>query len=210
MKKTILSIFITFMSIQLSPIMGVCDIEVRAACLIPTDNHFRSVYGNTVCDWEFEVSTPLENFLDCTSCWAENINLTQWYGWANFSYYTKNGHFTYLKEETNALNWTLNFGVKRYFCCGSTFLPYFGLGVGVAHVRFSDHSFYVRQNINLWGFSLLAKSGVEVQLAYNLFLDFFLDYSYNRFSKPHAIQGISTRGVNTGGFKIGLGIGYRI
>lgn len=170
------------------------DFEVRAACLIPQENRYRHVYGKSIMDWEMEMSTPI---------------CKDFAGWTNLSYYTKKGHFTYLKESTSVINWALNLGVKGYFCRSGCFSPYLGCGLGPAYVRFRDNSFYVKQKINLWGVALLAKSGIEMEIDCNFFLDVFVDYSFNTFSKPHAMKGITTNGTNTGGVKMGMGLGYR-
>ena len=88
------------------------------------------------------------------------------------------------------------------------FRPYLGFGIGFAHVRFHDQSPFVRARTNRWGFAILAKSGLRYDVTCNFFLDFFLDYAYNHFDFP-CVRGVSIRNVNTGGVKIGLGLGYQ-
>lgn len=182
--------------------MQAWDIEGRVAYFLPQDHRMRSIYSNKgFAEYELETSTPLASLVDCAPC--------NWDGFANLSFYRKNGRSSCLNDRTRVTNWTLNFGVKRYFDVCGCFKPYLGLGAGAAYVRFHDYSSFVKRHNNKWGFAILAKSGVKYDVTCNLFLDLFLDYSYAWFNFYHSRSCVAVRNTNTGGLKCGLGLGYQ-
>lgn len=231
MKKSI-SLLILFLGCVTS-VWGL-DVEVRVAGLIPQDKNIRSVYHSAMyVEYELEASIPLQCIMSCHPTLCHLRNWSDWFAWGNLSYYNKHGRShgktistvdpcvlqgldaatigalnnngvsnRCFEESSEISNWTLNVGLKYIFCREYCFQPYLGFGLGAAYVRFRDHSIYVKQEIHQCGISLLAKSGVEYALMCNLFLDFFADYSFNWLKH-------CSRDFNTGGFKIGLGLGYR-
>jgi hypothetical protein len=207
MKKTL--VFTMLLWVQLTTLQGVAVIG-RAACEFPQMDTFRSVYGNSgIVNGELEASIPLQDFLSPDSDLFKWSELPLWSCWGNLSYFTKCGQFTYLKETTQVTNWSLNFGLKRYFYDECDIRPYYGFGIGAAHARFEEHSIYVREEINMWGFAFLAKLGVEYEFYPSVFLDLFIDYSYNGFGRLRSKHGVGTRNTNTGGIKAGAGLGWR-
>lgn len=178
------------------------EIEARAAYFYPQEKRIRDLYGkNGFANYQIEAAMPFDYLNDCyCSC--------DWDLFTNVGYYEKSGHTSCLNSRTTVNNWTINFGVKRYFDMCECFRPYLGLGIGAAYVKFHDRSDFVRQHTNEWGFALLAKSGIIYDITCNFFLDAFIDYSYEwyDFKKKSCV---STKNVNTGGLKTGLGLGYR-
>ncbi|MCE2983913.1 MAG: hypothetical protein LW832_10165 [Parachlamydia sp.] len=193
---------ILFFSLSILPLYG-WDLEVRSAGLRLQSDHFRKVYSNKIGEYQIEFACPLKAFFEC--CDLEELE--QWAGWVNLSSFSKEGHFTYLHEKTKVRHWALNCGVKRYFCGNGCMHPYAGFGIGAVHARFDDHSRFVKQEIKLWGLAFLVKYGIEFNLPSCFYLDIFTDYAYSYMTKPHAKQGTTTRGIQTGGFKFGLGLG---
>lgn len=200
------------------------DIEGRVAYFLPQNHHIKSIYGSHgIPEYEVEVSQPLNSLFAVypfNSLFCMDPCNQSWTMFGNFSYFQKCGHSRrcgdstfsdFRRNSTKMNNWALNFGVKRYFdnCFISCLRPYLGLGIGFAHVKFNDHSRYVNQHIHRYGFALLAKFGFEYDITCNLYLDFFADYASNWFSAPRSKRCNATNRVNTGGFKTGLGIGYR-
>jgi len=175
------------------------DVEARVAYFYPANDRMRDVYGKEGwAEYEIEASTPLTFNCDCTN----------WDAFFNASYFYKRGHSTCLHDRTTVNNWAFNFGVKRYFDTCWCFRPYLGLGVGFAHVRFHDESPFVTNKINRWGVAVLAKSGIRYDISCNFFADLFLDYAYTgyRFCSGGCRSG---NDVDTGGVKVGLGLGYQ-
>ncbi len=220
MKKIIL--FLAIFIGQLAS-MQALTVEGRVGYIYPQNKHIRDTYGKSgYLEYEVELGSSLNSCLSCCNkemeC-GDNIAL-----WANWSYYSKKGRSSCLRNRIHMQNWAANFGAKYYFdlqncalnncffdlgsCFCDQLYPYLGFGLGVGHVRFSDHGPDVKSH-NKLGFSLLAKSGVEYRFGCNLFLDFFLDYAYNHFSKNHSHRCISSREINTGGLKTGIGLGFR-
>ena len=105
--------------------------------------------------------------------------------------------------------WTL--GVKYYpFCNYQCFSPYLGIGAGLAYIHYKDDSFYVRRNTDLFGGALLVKSGVEMALKNCYFLDAFCDYSWHKFERNSHKKHTKVHNPQTGGIKVGLGIGKKL
>lgn len=178
------------------------DIQARVAYFVPQDNRVRHIYGkNGFAEYELEASMPMMCCCECACNWDY---------WTNLSFYEKKGHTNCFHDRTKITNWTWNFGVKYYFDIWECVRPYLGVGVGAAHVRFHDESPFVRNHVKRWGAAFLGKAGLKYDLTCNLFLDIFADYAYNWFNFHHNHRsGVEKRNVNTGGWKLGLGVGYQ-
>lgn len=197
MKKLI---FLTLCLLSQMASLQAFDIEGRVAYFYPLDNRMRDVYGkNGWAEYEIEVSSPLNLCCDCSCDWDMFFNT---------SYFFEKGRSTCLRDHTNVSNVAFNFGIKRYFDFCSSFRPYFGLGVGFAHVHFHDDSPFVKNNINRWGLAVLVKSGIRYDFTCNLFADLFFDYAYNRYEFKKSCCCVSRNDIDTGGLKVGLGLGY--
>jgi opacity protein-like surface antigen len=198
--KRILLLLLVFIS-QMSCLKAF-DIQGRVAYFLPQDSRMRDIYGkNGFAEYEIEASTPLSSIYACSPC--------NWDAFANLSFYQQRGHSSCLNDRTRVQNWALNFGVKRYFENCWCFRPYLGVGAGAVHARFNDHSDFVSRHTNRWGITILAKSGIRYDITCNLFLDLFADYSYSWFNVPSRVSCVSVRNVNTGGLKLGCGLGYQ-
>lgn len=180
------------------------DIQGRAAYLFPQDDRMRQIYGHGWWDYELQVDVPLK---DC--CGAPSY-LCGVSGWCNLSFYEKKGHTHCLRHHTNINSWAMNFGVSKFFDCGWCLKPYLGIGIGAGHAQFHDKSPYVHRDISRWGFSALAKSGVQYEMNCNWFIDLFADYAYNHIGSKKPRHGTRTHKVNVGGGKLGIGIGYHL
>ncbi len=197
MNKILLFFFLALCQIATSEAF---EVEARVAYFYPQDKRIRDLYGkNGFANYQIEAAMPLDCCCDCACNWDIFTNL---------GFYEKSGRTSCLDSKTKVTNWTLNFGVKRFFDMCECFRPYLGLGAGAAHVKFHDQSEFVRQHTNRWGVALLVKSGVIYDITCNFFLDAFVDYSYEWYNF-HSRSGVTVRNVNTGGLKTGLGLGYR-
>lgn len=191
MKKTLLlSVFL----IHFIPATHAFDLELRAACLYPQEPRIRQIYGNEgFPEGELEMAGPVIN--------------KHWAAWGNLSYYRKNGHSSCLHDKTHLSNWTLTSGLKYFICLSDPLSPYVGLGAGIDYAHFNNHSSYI-QSVNQWGIAAVAKSGLMVKLTELLFLDLFVDYSYNWLRTKRSRHCVSSRNINTGGLKGGVGLGF--
>ncbi|MBA2728938.1 MAG: hypothetical protein H0U49_12295 [Parachlamydiaceae bacterium] len=207
MKKILL--FVALLLGQVATAHGF-DVAARIAYFQPQDHRIRGIYGHHgYPEYELEANCPIDSIYNCC---GYDCGPT-WAGWGNFSIYHKKGHSSgCIKNSSEITSWALNFGIKGYLgaCCfPESFRPYLGFGVGYAHVDFHDHSPYVNKHIDRSGIAILAKSGIEYDITCDIFLDFFVDYASNWFNSPHTSRCCnSTRRFNTGGVKLGLGLGY--
>ena len=115
-------------------------------------------------------------------------------------------HAPLRKGTLKSRNVAATLGALYEFEAYSRVHPYLGLGLGAAYVHFHNQSSHVKRSVNRWGVAFLAKSGVKFDVTGNFFLDLFVDYSYYLFNFK---KGHCRNNVNTGGFLIGGGIGYR-
>lgn len=195
--------FLLFALVVLTQIVSLqaYDVEARVAYFIPEDNRLRHIYGNNgFAEYELEASMPL---CCCCECACD------WDAFANLAYYDKKGRVSScVPAKSEVTHWAFNVGVKRYFDICEIVRPYLGLGAGFAHVRFHDKSPFVRQHRDKWGVATLIKSGIKYDVTCNIFLDLFVDYTYHFFNF-NRYSCSNVRSVNTGGFKIGLGLGYQ-
>lgn len=186
------------------------ELEGRFAWFLPQSSHIQRVYGRHGCpEYELEASMAFTGVPKCECSSHERKCEPHWIGWANWSIYEQSGHSTCLKNSSHMINNAVNFGAKYYFFHMHGFRPYLGFGIGFAHVRFSDHSRYVRRHVDKWGPSLLVKSGIECDLSCHWYADVFVDYGSNWFSAPRSPRCVKTHDINTGGGKFGFGLGYR-
>jgi hypothetical protein len=185
---------------QLASLQAI-EIQGRVAYFYPLDDRMRKVYDKSGwAEYEIEVAAPLNLCCDCSRDWDVFFNT---------SYYFKKGKSTCLHNHTDVSNWAFNFGVKRYFDLCSCLRPYAGLGLGFAHVHFHDRSPFVKNKIDKCGFAFLVKSGVRYDINCNLFADVFFDYAFNYFDFRKNRSCVSRNSIDTGGLKVGLGLGYQ-
>lgn len=196
MKKILCALLFVFSGVV--SLQGI-EVEARVAAFFPEDHRMGQVYDKVFPEYEIELSAPLNCCCDCSCNWDYFFNV---------SYYHQNGHSSCLKDKTTVDNWAFNLGVKHYFDICECFRPYLGLGAGPVNVKFHDQSPYVRKHTDKWGAAVLVKSGVIYDISCNIFLDAFFDYTYHWFHFNRSSD-LYVRTVNTGGFKLGAGIGYR-
>jgi len=185
------------------------DIEGRVAYFYPQNKDLRKFYGRDGwAEYQLVVATPLN--LCCLDC--------NWAVWADFGYFERKGHSRTdcVGEEhhgTRLRHYDFNVGILRYFplCdCGWDHLrPYLGVGGGAARAQFHDKSEFFHQHVKRWGASVVVRSGIQYEILCNVFLDGFVDYTWNHFSKQHSSDCIETKSFTTGGLQVGLGLGYR-
>ena len=192
MKKVLL---LSAFFLPLLPEAHAFDIEFRSAYFNPQDHHIRKIYGNHgLAEFEIEL--------------ADRVINDRWAAWGNVSYYRKHGKSTCLHNKTHVSNWAMTSGLKYYLCKSDPLSPYIGFGAGVDYVHFNNHSSHVH-SVNQWGIATLAKSGVECKLTDLLFIDLFVDYSYNWLRTKRSRHCVDSWNINTGGFKAGAGLGFR-
>lgn len=177
------------------------DVEFRAAYFLPQDNHFRKVYQDGWADYQIEATYH-----------SLDLCCIEFDPWINFSYYQAKGKSTCLDYRSRVRSGSLTVGAKKTLCLDGldNLSPYLGLGVGADYKTFNDRSPYLHGHLVKWCPTVIAKSGVLVNIPCScLFLDFFLDYSWTYVCGKHCKDGIRERSFNAGGLFAGAGIGYR-
>lgn len=168
------------------------DIEARAAWLVPKSHTLRNTYGKGIPEYGVELGIPLNRCMTVFS---------------NASYYEASGHSS-LNHRTNVENWALTFGAKYYSEPWYQLRPYAGLGLGGAHIKFLDHSPFVKGHKERFGWAFIAKVGTEICFSRYFYVDLFADYSIYSYSFKSK-SGISGHQLNAGGLKTGAALCIR-
>ena len=171
-------------------------LEFKAAAFIPTNDCVKDIYGHVGALYGPEITIQL--------CDESN-----WYGFASADFLSKNGHSIGLCTPTKMSIIPLGFGLKYFvpFCYGDF---YVGLGFQPLHLKTINCSPNVPQTISKWGVGGIAKLGTYFNLPHNLFIDFFVDYSFVNVDCSTCLLGVVTpMKVSMNGAIIGLGLGYR-
>ncbi len=163
------------------------DVEIRSAYVYPTKNLVRKIYRGARFDVEAELSKQL---------------IDRWSAWCNFTYFNKRGHSLGVPEPTTLTLYPLSFGLK-YVCPVSCCVDvYAGAGFNYTWMRLFNDSDFVEKHVRKARFGATFKSGIYKNITENLFLDAFVDYLYI----PMHLTNVD----NVGGFRIGLGLGWRL
>lgn len=174
-------------------------LEFKGAYFHPASSCFKAIYGSNTALFGPEVTFSL-----CSN--------SHWYGFASVDYMSKTGHSIGLCNATKVSLLPLALGVK-YFISHCRYDFYLGLGFQPTRLRTVNCSPSVVQHTAAWGYGGIAKAGVYVDIPCDFFIDFFVDYSFVRFSCPKICQPedgvILPRKTNLSGVIIGAGLGYR-
>lgn len=161
------------------------SIEIRGAAFIPTAELFRDIYGGAAGDVQVEVAVEPD---DCC------------YGlWVNADFAAKHGTSLGLKKSTEVKIVNLSFGARYLFdfdCCYRLAL---GFGPNIGHIRLENCTTCSPCKISKTSIGFVVKSDLYYDITECWFLDFFVDYRYQKMN--------FTDHVNVGGFIIGAGLG---
>lgn len=162
--------------------------ELRGGYFYPTSKDFREIYPRGGLEGEIEVS----------KIFREN-----WIAWGNVNYFEKDGRSIGFHNKTTIRMLPLSLGLKYQFHFCRSISPYLGLGLTYTLSNIQNHSEFVKKNVIKGAFGFVVKSGTFINLSENFLLDLFFDYYYQ---KIHFYQ---SHHVDLGGFRMGLGLGYR-
>ena len=162
--------------------------ELRGGYFYPTSEKFRDIYKSGCLEGEIEISkTCREN----------------WMGWGNVNYLQKNGRSIGFHNKTTLQMIPISLGCKYKFLMCNSLSPYLGAGLTYTIFEIKNDSDFVKKHVTKGGFGFVIKSGLHIDLSESFLLDLFSDYYYQE------IHFYTNRNINVGGFKIGMGFGYR-
>lgn len=160
--------------------------EVRSGLFFPK-HAVQEIYKKRGLEFELEGSRV---FGKQFSMW-QNVNGLRWHGKSIGE-----------RDKTTMQLYAASMGVNYTFPLHTYCNPYLGVGVSYAMIRLHDKSPFLKQRMHKYGWGGVAKSGLVCLIGPCLFLDLFLDYYYTKMT-------IETVTLNVGGFRSGLGIGWR-
>jgi outer membrane protein W len=160
--------------------------ELRAGAFIPFSKKLKSNYGSAWIEGEFETTYAFTPYL---------------LGWGNAGYFDKTGHSLKHHHRSHIQAIPFSAGLKFLFFTRH-FRPYAGIGPSYTLMHIRNYISTDRVYVNSFGF--VAKSGIYIDLPKHFLLDLFFDYYYTRMHAAHPYVTI-----NAGGFRTGLGLGYR-
>ncbi len=135
---------------------------------------------------------------------------SSWYGFASVDYYKQKGRFLSLCDSSTLRLVPLGLGIKYFVPCRTRADFYLGLGLQAAYLNKKSRNGCVTSKMKLWGFGGIAKSGVYIDLAHDLLLDLFIDYSFIRTKKNNFYGNkVTCSRTHVDGPIFGAGLGYR-
>lgn len=183
-KSIIFLVFLCFNSLHSSEWIA----ELRGGYFYPTSKKFREIYKSGGPEGEIEVSKTFR----------EN-----WIGWGNVNYFQKDGRSLGLHDKTTIHMIPLSLGLKYQFLFCNSISPYLGGGLTYTILNIKNDSEFVKKHVTKGGFGFVIKSGIYIDLSERFLLDIFADYYYQK------MHFYTKHNVDVGGFKMGMGLGYR-
>jgi hypothetical protein len=166
--------------------------ELRVGYFYPVSSVIREIYESGV---EGEIETAVRVY--------GRLHL-----FANGGFFTKEGRSLGFKNKTRINLFPLSLGLKYHF----TLLPvlefYLGAAPTYTWAYFHDYSPYVKEHVHKSAFGGVGKLGFIYTFWKMAFADFFFDYYYTRISGVHS-PGVTSTNRDIGGFRTGLGIGFK-
>ncbi|EFB42687.1 hypothetical protein pah_c004o241 [Parachlamydia acanthamoebae str. Hall's coccus] len=168
--------------------------EVRAAAFYPSSKKFRKIYHEWDADYQIEISKSI--------CYGFS-------GWVNGSWLTERGRSKGdIKNSSRISIVPISFGAKYSYQFASCWKAYAGVGACYTFLRMKDHSPFVDNHLHKQSWGGVAKTGIQFYWKC-LFFDLFADYLYQPFHFSNTSK-VKRDNVNVGGYKLGLGIGFRL
>lgn len=161
-------------------------LKARLAAFYPTEDRYRHVYGSSMASYQLEATTKYNECYDI---------------WANVDWLNKNGKSNQLRYFTTIKVTNLSFGISIPYKISDKFSAYAGIGAAIGHVYIHNRFTSAHRNEKKFAGGLALKSGLIYEVTCRVFLELFLDYTY----QPVQFR----RTVDIGGIKTGFGIGSR-
>lgn len=188
MKKVIISGLFFLFLLSLTPQSVFCgsSIEVRTAAFFHTSKRFRNIYGDVGGSYQLEGATNIYNCID---------------GWANLDWSIQDGESIGFRNFTRVNITNLSLGIKIPYSLCERLTVYGGIGPSFSIIWLRNNSHFHHKHASKFAFGGVLKFGIIYCISTNVFLDLFADYLYQPvYFEKH---------VDIGGFKTGLGAGYK-
>ncbi len=161
------------------------SLKYRTAGFFPVNHRVKHIYEEAIPNYQLEFSQSI----------SSNIAL-----WANTDLFHNYGRVNHCgTSKIHAVNFSL--GPKLLYSFSHHINLYVGIGPSIARIYVRNGSRCGNHHEHRWALGGILKSGLEVSVYRNLFLDIFADYLYQPVHFHET--------VDMGGLKIGLGLGAR-
>lgn len=189
MNKRILQYILSVL--VLSPLLLFAEInnlnlEVRTAAFVPSSDRFREIYCHVGAEYQFEGSFRY-------GCWDI---------WENIGWFSKRGEPVGCHGSTRVSIANLSLGIKYPYTFCNCICAYVGIGPILSRVWIKNNAHCSHEKKSRVSIGAVLKSGVNYFITERLFVDLFIDYSY----QPVHLR----KWVDVGGLKTGIGIGARL
>lgn len=169
-------------------------LEGRVAGFHPSESRYRRIYGSWIADYQIELGKEF-----CCN----------WEFWINGSYTHKKGRSIGLHDCTTIRHYPIALGLSYQTCFCNCWSAYAGLGASFGTLRIHDCSPFVHKHTRKGSVGCLAKLGVKYEINTCMFVDLFADYLYQPY-RFHSDSLVERNSINAGGWKLGVGIGFKI
>ncbi len=189
MNKIVFTLLFVLLWLNLYPLMAdeiESTLEIRSAAFFHSSKRFREIYGNVGGSYQLEASTK---FNDCFEAWA------------NFDWFSKHGKSEGFNDPTRVSIANINLGIKFPYQLSECFTLYVGIGPSLSRIWLKNRSARSHERISKLAIGGVLKTGVYYFITRHIYLDVFVDYLY----QPVHFE----TNIDIGGFKTGIGVGYK-
>lgn len=162
------------------------SISLRSAYFYPTARLEQKIY-NSIFDIELEGFYSLGSELGF---------------YLNVGYLEKNGRSDGLNLKTKIHQIPINLGIEYIYNLTQRTSFYMGLGPSLNYIYLNDKTPIEKKHVNKWCIGVNTKNGFYYDLTDQFFADVYLDYLYIPMKLKNTF--------NTGGLRIGIGIGVKL
>lgn len=163
------------------------SLEFRTAAFLPTSNLFKKIYSDCGVSYQLEASThDMYRYVDL---------------WSNFDWFSKKGKTDGFSDPTRVNIGTFSLGIKFPYHLSKNLKPYVGIGASFAGIWLKNNTPCTDENVSKVSVGGILKSGIYYYFLKNVFIDAFVDYSYQPVHFDN--------NIDIGGVKAGLGLGVQ-
>ncbi len=172
------------------------SVEIQSADFFPLDAKVQHIYSSVFLAFTLEGNWQ-------SQCWGM---------WLNCSYIFGNGHsISFDSHKTHLSLVPITLGIKYIHpLCDSTDF-YIGLGACYSFLNTKDQGEFIHKRVSSNAFGAIVKTGITYNFCENLYIDGFLNYTYQRFtfSKTRSDPLVYRHTAKLDSLQVSLGLGIK-
>lgn len=174
-------------------------IEVKTGYFFFSNSKLRKTYDRGGWDVQLCASYPLWKL---TNKWTLHA-----YG--AIEYFQRSGRSINGHQKTSVWSIPLNIGLRAIYAIRTHMHYYCAIGPRYFYIHQHNHSSYVYKNRSKNGLGFFVNTGFKYVLCNHWVIDIFGEYSYSKMRFHGGRSRVYMRNIQTGGFTVGGGLGYK-